>query len=612
MNTIIKILFLFIVFTIRVNAQPDHVEPPFWWAGMNHPELQVMVHGEQFAGMEIEIDYPGVKVLSVVQADNPDYLFIDLDISNATPGSFEIGFYRDGIKKASYNYQLKKREKGSSERDGFDNSDVMYLIMPDRFANGNPDNDEIEGMKEGLNRKERYGRHGGDIQGIVENLGYISDMGFTAVWLNPIIENDMKQWSYHGYAATDFYRVDRRFGTNEEYRNLGQKAEEMGIKLIMDMIFNHCGSMHWWMDDPPSEDWINNNHGYVQTSHRRTVNHDPYASGSDKKDMIEGWFVPTMPDLNQRNTYMADYLIQNSIWWIEYVGLAGIRMDTYPYNDKEMMAEWNRRVLLEYPGFNIVGEEWSLNPVVVSYWQSGQTNRDGYDGKMPGVMDFPLQSAVSRALSEKEEWDSGLITIYKALANDIVYPDPFNLVIFPDNHDMPRFYMQVGMDKDLYKLGITFFLTTRGIPQIFYGSEILMSHTEGDDHGYIRKDFPGGWPGDEINGFTGEGLDNNARDMQDYFRKLLNWRKENPVIHTGRLTHFVPQEGTYVYFRHNSEKTIMVILNKNDKPYFLDTERFSEMTGDHIAGTDIITGESYDLTNKLKIRAKSSLVLEMK
>ncbi|MCD4768546.1 MAG: glycoside hydrolase family 13 protein [Bacteroidales bacterium] len=611
MNTSIKILIFFIAFSIRANAQPDHVEPPFWWAGMNHPELQIMVHGEQLSGMEIKINCPGVKVLSVLQAGNPDYLFIDLDISNAEPGSFDIGFYKDGVKKTSYNYQLKKREKGSSERDGFDNSDVLYLIMPDRFANGNPDNDEVDGMREGLNRREPYGRHGGDIQGITNNLDYISNMGFTAVWLNPIIENDMKQWSYHGYAATDFYRVDRRFGTNEEYRNLGRKAKEMGVRLIMDMIFNHCGSEHWWMNNLPSDDWINNYPGYVQTSHRRTVNHDLYASESGKKDMTEGWFVPSMPDLNQRNIYMANYLIQNSIWWIEYVGLAGIRMDTYPYPNKEMMAEWNRRVLLEYPDFNIVGEEWSLNPVVVSYWQRRQTNRDGYDGEMPGVMDFPLQSAVSRGLSEKEERDSGLITINEALANDIIYPDPYNMVIFPDNHDMPRFFMQMGMDKDLYRLGITFFLTTRGIPQIFYGSEILMTHTEGDDHGYIRKDFPGGWTGDKISGFTGKGLDKDARDMQDYFRKLLNWRKENPVIHTGRLTHFVPRESIYVYFRHNSEKTVMVILNKNDNTCSLKMDRFSEMIGDHLTGTDIITGESYNLENSLMIRAKAPLVLEL-
>jgi glycosidase len=366
------------------------------------------------------------------------------------------------------------------------------------------------------------------------------------------------------------------------------------------------------MDNPPFKNWINNYPEYKITSHRRTVNMDPHASEIDTRAMVDGWFVPGMPDLNQRNSFMANYLIQNSIWWIEYVGLAGIRMDTYPYPDKEMMAEWNRRVLSEYPDFSIVGEEWSLNPAIVSYWQKGQTNRDGYDGEITSMMDFPLQSAVANGLTEKEDFSAGLVTIYEMLANDFLYPDPENLVIFPDNHDMPRFYMQMGMDDDLFRLGLTFFLTTRGIPQIFYGTEILMTHREGNDHGNIRKDFPGGWPGDKVNGFTGEGLEKNALEMQEYLRKLLNYRRDSEVLHSGLLTHFAPENGTYVYFRHNDESVVMVVLNKNEKPVELDMTRFKESTGNRTKAINVISGTEMDITANLRVPGMTPLVLELK
>ena len=484
--------------------------------------------------------------------------------------------------------------------------------MPDRFANGDPANDRIEGMKEGLNRNDNYGRHGGDIAGIANNLNYIKDMGFTAIWLNPVLENDMQRGSYHGYATTDFYKVDRRFGSNEDYREMSRQASDMGIKMIMDMIFNHCGSSHWWMEDPPFKDWINHYPDFVPTSHRRTTNMDPYASKTDKKGMTDGWFVRTMPDLNQRNPYMAEYLIQNSIWWIEYLGLSGIRMDTYPYPDKEMMAEWNIRVLKEYPDFNIVGEEWSMNPAIVSYWQDGQTNRDGYDGKIPSMMDFPLQNAVSEALNDKEDFNSGLVKIYEMLANDMLYPDPANLVIFPDNHDMARFFMQLNMDVDLYKLGITFFLTTRGIPQIFYGSEILMTHTEGDDHGNIRKDFPGGWEGDQISGFTGTGLKEDEADMQNFFWRILNWRKDKEVIHSGKLMHYAPQNGVYVYFRYNESEKVMVIINKNTEKQKLRLDRFEEMLDGITAGKEIISGEELNFNGELMLAPLTPMVIELR
>ncbi|MEE4116547.1 MAG: glycoside hydrolase family 13 protein [Marinilabiliaceae bacterium] len=612
MNRIILSL-VSLFFTALIAAQDLRVEPPFWWSGMENSSLQLLVKGDNITDMKVLIDQDKAKLISVDKAYSPNYLFLNLDISDSEPCDFAINFYDSANRlRHSYNYKLLKRGKGSADRDGFDNSDVMYLIMPDRFANGNPGNDEVQGMKEGLNRSDNYGRHGGDIQGIKDKLGYIKDMGFTAIWLNPLLENDMERQSYHGYATTDFYKVDRRYGTNEDYLELSKQASELGIKMIMDMIFNHCGSEHWWMEDPPFKDWINYYPDFVSTNHRRTVNMDPYASAIDKKGMVDGWFVRAMPDLNQRNPWMAEYLIQNSIWWIEYVGLAGIRMDTYPYPDKEMMAEWNARVLKEYPHFNIVGEEWSLNPVIVSYWQAGQNNRDGYDGLIPSMMDFPLQSAVSEGLKEEESFTTGLIRIYDMLANDLLYPDPSNLVIFPDNHDMARFFMQLDMDVDLYRNGITFFLTTRGVPQIFYGSEILMTHTGGNDHGNIRKDFPGGWESDKIDGFTGAGLMEDQAEVQNFFWTLLNWRKDREVIHSGQLMHYAPVDGVYVYFRYNNNDKVMVILNKNKDKYVLDLGRFTEMLKGVKEGKEIISGKELVLDKELALKPLTPMVIDLR
>ncbi len=604
---------LFIMSTgTKIYSQIDRIEPPFWWTEMKHGKLQLMVHGGNIADFSVNIAYDGVSIESVERLDSDNYLFINLIISpEAKPGTVELEFFDGDDPVTLKEYDLLEREPGSADRKGYDNSDVMYLIMPDRFVNGDPGNDTVEGMKEGLNRRKRFGRHGGDIAGIRNNLGYMTDMGFTAIWLNPVLENDMEEASYHGYAATDFYRVDRRLGTNEEYVSLVSEAKAKGMKVIMDMIFNHCGSAHWWMNDLPSGDWINYGGKYHPSNHMRTVNQDPYASEYDKREMTDGWFVPAMPDLNQKNPFMAEYLIQNSIWWIEYAGISGIRMDTYPYPDKYMMAEWNRRISTEYPDFNIVGEEWSMNPAIVSYWQRGQQNRDGYSGGLPGLMDFPLQDAVVKALNEKEEWGKGLVRIYEMLANDFLYPNPFNLVILPDNHDMPRFYMQLGMNRYLFRNGIVFFLTTRGVPQIFYGTEILMTHKEGNDHGYIRKDFPGGWTGDKVNAFNGTGLGKEEKNMQNMFRRILNWRKQTPVIHTGRLLQFVPEHGTYVYFRYDENDMVMVILNKNTSPYDLKLDRFNEMLHGKTLARDILSGREYELGDKLSLSPGKPYILEI-
>ena len=541
----------------------DRVEPPFWWAGMQNNALQLLVYGNNIGQLTPEIDYRGVKVKSVDKADNDNYLFINLELSsNVEPGTFDIDFKEGSYTLAKSSYELKARKPGSADRKGFDNSDVLYLITPDRFANGTTENDVVEGMREGYNRVAPYGRHGGDVKGIMDHLDYIKDMGFTSIWLNPILENDQPKWSYHGYATTDYYKVDPRFGSNESYVELSKRATDMGIGMIMDIIVNHCGHKHWWMDDLPFDDWINYQAvGYKNTNHRKTTLVDPYTSKSDRKIMTNGWFVEEMPDLNQNNPYMSIYLIQNTIWWIEYADLTGIRQDTYSYPFRDFMTDWTCAIMNEYPNMNIVGEEWVENPAIIAYWQQGKVNHDGYTSCLPSLMDFPLCFTVHKAMKEEEKWGEGLVRMYEMLGNDFLYADPSKLVIFPDNHDMSRSFTEINEDYDLYKMAIGYFLTTRGIPQIYYGTEILMSNPGTESHGIIRSDFPGGWGGDTINAFTQEGLAPAQIEAQNWMKKILNWRKGSSVVHFGKMMHYEPLNGVYVYFRYDDDNTVMVVMN---------------------------------------------------
>lgn len=604
--------------TVLIAQSPiQRVEPPNWWAGMQNPELELLLHGENLAHYQVVLgDYDGVKINTTIRVQNPNYLFINLELaSDVKPGKFEIMLKDGGKTVATHQYELQERKEGSAMRESFTPADVMYLITPDRFANGNPDNDAIAGMKESPDRVFKGGRHGGDIQGIIDRLDYIEDMGFTAIWLNPVLENDMPDYSYHGYAATDFYKVDQRFGTNEEYLDLIQKADEKGIKIIMDMILNHCGSEHWFVLDKPTDDWLNFGGEYVNTSHRRNTIQDIHASEYDKKMFSDGWFVETMPDMNQRNPLMATYLIQNTIWWVEYSGLAGIRMDTYPYPDKDFMTDWTCALRTEYPNFNVVGEEWVTNPAVVSYWQGGKQNHDGYTSCLSSLMDFPIQYQLVEGLMQKEEkYGSGLIELYKMLSQDFLYADPYNLVTFPDNHDMDRFFTQVDNDIDLFKMGIAYILTVRGIPQLYYGTEILMDNDDAPgDHGIIRTDFPGGWAGDAVNGFTGKGLTAAQKDAKAYVKALLNWRKSNTTIHEGKLMQFVPFDGVYVIFRYTETGKVMTILNKNEEDTSIKLDRFAEMLNGTSKGTDVLTGKSYSTSAEtMTVPAKAALVLEIK
>ena len=616
------VLLLIHLFTIvMANAQVERIEPPNWWVGFENENIQLLLKGPQIGSYTVSLDHPEVSLKGVHVADSPNYLFLDLFIpKNTPPGTLYFELNRANETTVQLSYELQSRSQGQELYKGFSSEDVIYLITPDRFANGNPDIDEVPGLREmDINRKNDYARHGGDIRGIIDNLDYISEMGFTALWSSPLLENDMPEQSYHGYAITDFYKVDPRFGTLETYRELANKAREKGMKLIMDQVANHCGLYHWWMEDLPFSDWINEQPAFENdkpvriSNHRRTTNQDLYASDWDKDGMSRGWFVSAMPDLNQQNPFMANYITQNSIWWIETLGLGGIRQDTYPYPDKDFMADWARSIMTEYPEFTVVGEEWSYNPLLVGYWQQGANNRDGYQSHLKSSMDFPLQRTLMEALTEEEDWDSGLIKLYEALANDFHYASPKNLLLFADNHDMDRIFTQLGEDPILTKMALGFVLLAPRIPQVYYGTEILMENSsKRDSHGLIRSDFPGGWNGDRVNAFSGSGLSPAQRDMQQFMRKLLHFRKDQPAIHNGKTRHFAPEAGIYVLFRFNEERSVVLILNKNDKPVTLDLSRFREMDLEGQRLREVVTDKEYEWEDQLRLKDKGVLILTNK
>ena len=598
---------------VNLSNKIERVEPPNWWIDMKTKELQLLIYGKNISNYDPVINSSNVKLISTERVKNENYLFINISIdNNAKPENIEINFLENNIIVDRYEFSLLDRKENASKVEGFNNSDVMYLITPDRFANGDLSNDDVEYMYERPNRDNNRGLHGGDIQGIINHLDYIKDLGFTTVWLNPVTENNMKKSSYHGYSTTDYYKVDPRFGTNELFRELSLKSKKKGIKLVMDLIPNHCGSEHWFFKDPPMEDWFNNQSGFKQTSHRRETVQDIHASEIDKREHADGWFVETMPDLNQKNKKISKYLIQNTLWWIEYAGLSGIRVDTYPYSDKNFMSDWTFSVMDEYPNFNIVGEEWSDSPIVISYWQKDKVNHDGYVSYLPTLMDFPLQISFSEALTDDFDWGKGFIKPYRTLASDFLYPNPNNLLIFPDNHDMARFYTQVNNDIDLFKMGIVYYSTMRGIPQFYYGTEILMNSDENPgDHGLIRTEFPGGWPDHSKNAFTGDGLSFKERQTQLFFKEILNWRKDNEVIHNGKLIQFAPKDEIYSFFRILDDKLVWVIFNRNDSSKKLNTTRFEELITDKEFGYDVLNKKRISISENIILEKKSALIIEI-
>ena len=609
------------------NTTLERVEPTNWWIGFKNISLQLLVKEDNIGSSKPSISYAGVSIKKVNKARSENYLFIDLEIDKSTKaGTFDILFtFEDGTKKV-HTYELKARVNSADKYVGFNSSDAIYLITPDRFSNGDETNDINKDLKDtSLDRTDGYKRHGGDLQGIINHVDYISDLGFTTVWPTPVLTNDMPKGSYHGYAITDYYQVDPRFGTLDDYKNLADKLRKKEMKLIMDQIANHCGLEHWWMKDLPFKDWVNNQKNYednienwnwktnINSNHRRTTNQDLYASEIDRKENNEGWFVAEMPDLNQRNPFMAKYIIQNSIWWIETLGLGGIRQDTYPYPDKDFMANWAGTIMNEYPNFSIVGEEWSYNPLLVGYWQKGAQNKDGYESNLKSTMDFPMQKSIIDGINEEESWDNGLVKLYEGLANDFQYATPKDIMVFLDNHDKSRLYTEVHEDVTKAKMALSYMLMLPRIPQVYYGTEILMDDTaKPGDHGLIRTDFPGGFKGDKRNAFTKDGLSDAQKMMQSFVTKILNYRKNSDAIQNGKTIHFAPFMGTYFLFRTKDNETVVHIINKNDTSITIDLKRYSEVGLKGKTLKNILTGEAFTWGDEIHLSEKGSVILTTK
>lgn len=607
-------LLLALFATGIVKAESIKVEPAFWWSGMKNPELQLMVYGQDIAGYRPTVNTPGIYLKSAVTLESPNYLLIYLDLADAQPGHFDITFTKDK-NQFTYSYELKARKPGTSSIKGFDSSDVLYLIMPDRFANGNPANDNLPMRTHyKVDRNDPNARHGGDLAGIEQHLDYIADLGVTAIWLNPVLENDMEGGSYHGYATTDYYRVDPRFGTNEEYVSLIEKTHQKGMRVVMDMIFNHCGSDHPWMKDIPSRDWFNHLDHYVQTNHDKECYFDPYASDYDRDRMLNGWFVETMPDLNQKNPHVAKYLIQNSIWWIEYAGVDGIRQDTYPYADVDMMRDWCLAVMNEYPDYNIVGEAWMNYTIGSAYWQKGSRLNFGKDTELKSVMDFNLMGLASQAFHEETGWSGGMHTLFEHMCYDFVYPDIYHVLRFLENHDTDRFLPSMPESSDslyAFKQAVTFLLTIPGIPQLYYGQELLMNGSKQKGDGYVRRDVPGGWPGDAVNQFEASGRTAVQNEAWNFMQTLLKWRKGNEVIAKGKMKHFMVNQGVYVYERSWGGKQVVVMLNGSRQTVDLPLDRYQEVLQGKTTARDILTNRAVPFGRTIKIEPKGILVLEL-
>ena len=616
-----KKTLLFLLISTFTFAQIQRVEPAFWWKGMKNPELQILVYGKNIANQTIELSN-GIQIKELKKVENPNYVFITLNTDEITVPKFKINLKNGKKLVNSFDYELKQRNPNSASRNSFTSKDVMYLIMPDRFANGDYSNDSQPNLTEKANRNLPSGRHGGDLRGIIKNLDYLHNLGVTALWLTPANEDNEKQTSYHGYAQTDLYKIDGRYGTNEEYLELSRQLQKRGMMLIQDYVTNHWGISHWLIQDLPTKDWIHQfsdgegKYGFKRSNYRTTSQFDTNVAEIDKKEALNGWFDTTMPDLNQSNPLVLKYLTQNAIWWIEYAELGGLRVDTYPYNDKEAMSKWAKAITDEYPNFNIVGEAWMYSPAHISYWQKNSKigEIDGYNSNLPSVMDFTLYTDLPHALKEEESWDKGMIKIYNSFGNDFLYPDINNILVFFENHDTERFNEIFNGDSKYYKMALTLISTVRGIPQIYYGSEIGMrgDKNKGGDAD-IRRDFPGGWKEDKQNAFNIQTQTKEQKEFYDFTQKILNWRKGKELIHTGKTKHYMPKDKVYVYFRYNEKEKVMVVLNNNEKEQTFDLNRFSESLNGVSKGKDVVSGKEFSIStqNKLTIAPKSSLILEL-
>ncbi|WP_109302663.1 glycoside hydrolase family 13 protein [Aquimarina sp. AU474] len=611
-RTISLVIICAIFLGLFVNAQQNnsniikHLEPPIWWVGMKNTKLQLLIHGDKISDFKVEVSYSGVIVESVDKVENPNYLFVNLEISkNTKPGVFSI-FFVNGNEKIEYEYSLKSRLKRINKGQGIDGSDVIYLITPDRFANGDPSNDSTEDTIEKVNRKDENGRHGGDLKGILDNFEYLQEFGITTLWLNPVLENDQPKYSYHGYGISDFYKTDSRFGNNDDFLTLINKSHNNGMKVVMDQVFNHCGLGHWWMNDLPSKDWLNQWETFTRTNFTNIASSDPHVSVSDFNLLTKGWFDSNLPDLNLENKYLETYMIQNSIWWVEYAGLDGIRMDTYAYPNQGVMSRWMQALNKEYPDFFMVAETWAKRASYLSYWNNETPNRNGYISNVNSVSDYPLYYSILRAFKK----DGDVYELYETLAEDFVYGNPNNNKVFNGNHDVDRLLAQLDGDVDKLKLSMAFVLTTRGIPQIYYGDEILMKNKRPD--GRVREDFPGGWRDDSRNAFTQEGRTIEENEVFNYVKRILNWRKNAKSIHEGKLTHYKPDDNVYVYFRYNENQNTMIIINNSDKNIqTFDLTRFKGSLKGYTKGIDIITGNEISKLDKIVLPKKTALIVEL-
>lgn len=617
----------------------DRIDPTDWYVGMKDATLQLMVYGPNIREANVTTDYPGVAIDSLIRLDSPNYLLVYLNMKDAQAGEMTLNF-KVGKQQKKVKYLLKNREMAGERRMGFTNADVLYMLMPDRFANGNPNNKAYKTMRDKtIDRQAPSLRHGGDLEGIRQHLDYFTELGVTALWFTPVLENDSpsdgKSSSYHGYATTDYYRVDPRFGTNADYRRLADEAHSKGLKIVMDMIFNHCGYFHPWVADMPSKDWFNTsewlapenqtaehqknigtidgvakvNDKYLQTSYKLTPVIDPYASKVDLHETVDGWFVPSMPDLNQRNTHVIRYLIQNSEWWIETVGIDGIRMDTYPYADRDAMAHWMKVLGKEYPNFNTVGETWVTEPAYTAAWQkdSKLSEKNSY---LPTVMDFAFFDRINQAKNEDtDEWWNGMNRIYNVLCYDYLYPNPKSVMAFVENHDTDRFLGE-GKDSVALKQALALLLTINRIPQLYYGTEVMMNGTKTVTDGYVRQDFPGGWASDKHNAFTAEGRTKAENDMFRWISNLLHWRKGNEVITKGSQTQFITYKGVYVVARQYKGKSVMTVINGKREAAELDVKRYAEIIGETVKATDVTTSRHVSLNKNVKLRPRQTMILE--
>jgi len=590
----------------------QRVEPLNWWVGMENPTLQLVVYGPQIGKSEVQVDNKGIELLRVNRTENPNYLFLDVKITAAAQPGWSTFTFSQGKKKLTYRYELKKRDQRVKAQ-GVTSEDLIYLIMPDRFANGNKANDQVKGMLDmSLNRDSMYLRHGGDLEGVISKLDYLQDLGVTSVWMTPVLTNDMPLASYHGYANTETYHVDPRFGSNDTYVQLGEQLHKRRMKLIFDVVPNHIGSYHWTVKDKPMADWLNEWPEYTQTSYKDQTVFDPYASAADKKKMVKGWFVPTMPDMNQQNPYVQNYLTQSHIWWIETAAIDGFRIDTYPYNDLDFMGKWTDRIQKEYPNFTFFGETWVHGVANQAYFLGGKRVGQAVDSKLMGVTDFQLNYAIGDALNQKSEWTAGANKLYTTLASDYQYPQPQQNVIFLDNHDKDRFFSVVGENVQKYKSAMAWLLTTRGIPQLYYGAEILMKNFSNPD-GLLREDFQGGFAGDKKDKFTVAGRTEAEQEMWSFVRTLANYRKQHPVLQSGKTMQYVPEDGVYVYFRYNDQQTVMVMMNCNDQEKEVKLDRFAERNAKAKGYVDVISQQALKPTDhKIKLAAYETKVLDLK